>query len=66
MTASATPAVTVIGAISSLNLPASERGAGLLLAGCAVFVHALAPDAVALGDLLGGLQHVPVDLGLVS
>ena len=28
-------------------------------------VHALAVDLVALGHLLGGLQHVPVDLGLV-
>ncbi len=40
-------------------------GAGLLLAFGAVAVHALARDPVALGHLLGGLQHRPVDLGLV-
>jgi hypothetical protein len=42
-----------------------QRGGGLLLAGCAVLVHGVAADVVALGDLLGRLQHVPVDLGLV-
>ncbi len=42
-----------------------QRGGGLLLAGSAVLVHAFARDVVALGHLLGGLQHVPVDLGLV-
>jgi hypothetical protein len=42
------------------------RGAGLLLAAGAVVVHALAwPIVVALGHVLGRLQHVPVDLGLV-
>jgi hypothetical protein len=44
--------------------PAAWRGAGLLLAGRAVFVHGVAGDAVALGHLFGGLQHAPVDLGL--
>jgi hypothetical protein len=42
-----------------------ERCAGLLLAGGAVAVHALAGYAVALGHLLGGLQHVPVNRRLV-
>ena len=40
------------------------RGAGLLLAGRAIRVHHIAADLVALGHLLGGLQHVPVNLGL--
>ena len=36
-----------------------------LLTGGAVFVHLNARDAIALGHLLGRLQHVPVDLRLV-
>jgi hypothetical protein len=52
--------VTVIGAISASN------SAGLLLALGAEAVHALLADAVALGHLLGGLHHVPVDLGLLG
>ena len=42
-----------------------ECGAGALLAGGTVFVHGFAADVVALGHVLGGLQHVPVDFGLV-
>ena len=41
------------------------RGRGLLLTAGTISVHALTRDAVALGHLFGGLQHVPVDLGLV-
>ncbi len=47
-----------------VELAGGLRGAGLLLAGGAVFVHRVAADVVALGDLFGGLQHAPVDLGL--
>ena len=39
--------------------------ASLLLAGGAVFVHGFTANVVALGHLLGGLQHAPVDLGLL-
>ena len=56
--------IVVIGAISSLNLPA-ERGLGALLRPRAVLVLHVARDLVALGDLLGRLQHRPVDFGLV-
>src|SRR6185369_564840 len=48
-----------------LELAGFLRGDRLLLAGRAVLVHALAADAVALGNGFGGLQHRPVDLGLV-
>src|SRR5690606_6533075 len=40
------------------------RGAGALLAAGAILVHPLAADAVAARDLLGRLQHAPVDLRL--
>ena len=48
-----------------IELASSLGGTGFLLAGRAVFVHGFAADVVALGHLLGGLQHVPVDLGLL-
>ena len=38
-----------------------QRSRGTLLAGSAIFVHRITADAVTLGDLLGGLQHVPVN-----
>src|SRR5690606_17412493 len=47
-----------------VELARGLRSTGLLLAGGAVFVHDVAADAVALGHLLGGLQHAPIDLGL--
>ena len=62
---SATPITVVMGTISSLNLPAACGGRGALLAAHAVLVLRLARDVVALGHGLGGLQHGPVDLGLV-
>eukprot|EP01136_Pigoraptor_vietnamica_P026122 Opistho-1_new@80828 len=47
-----------------LKQTGGQGRAGALLALCAVLVHRVAANAVALGHLLGGLQHVPVDLGL--
>mmetsp|Transcript_21061 Transcript_21061/g.81578 ORF Transcript_21061/g.81578 Transcript_21061/m.81578 type:complete len:451 (-) Transcript_21061:3205-4557(-) len=46
------------------KLASGLRRTGLLLAGGAIVVHALARDLVALSHVLGGLQHGPVDLGL--
>ena len=47
------------------ELPGCLRRSGSLLAARTVLVHRVAADVVALGHLLGGLQHAPVDLGLV-
>ncbi len=63
--ASATPASTVQATISSSKQAGFERRGGALLALRAIAIHAFAVDLVAFGYLLGGLQHVPVDLGLV-
>jgi hypothetical protein len=49
-----------------LRLAGIARGGGTQHAGHAVAVLRLATYLVALGDHLGGLQHVPVDLGLLG
>src|ERR1700676_4680443 len=66
---SATPIRVVIGTISSLNLPAPCAAPAprrcAQLAADSVFILSLFGYVVALGDLFGGLQHVPVQGGLV-
>jgi len=42
----------------------SLGSACFLLAASTVFVHAITGNFVTLGNLLGGLQHVPVNFGL--
>ena len=44
------------------ELASRLRSAGFLLTGGTVLVHGVTADVVALGHLLGGLQHVPVNL----
>jgi hypothetical protein len=56
--------VTVIGTISSLNLPAAWAAAALSWLRTPYSSCAVLAELVALGHLLGGLQHVPVDLRL--
>ena len=48
-----------------VELASSLGRTGFLLAGRTVLVHDVTTDVVALGHLLGGLQHVPVNLGLL-
>ena len=48
-----------------VELAGRQRRGGALLAARAVFVLLFARDVVALGDGFRGLQHAPVDLGLV-
>ena len=59
------PIVTVIGTISASNLPAAAAAAARCWLCTPYSILPLAGDAVALRDILGGLQHRPVDLGLV-
>jgi len=54
-----------MGAIS-IEKPCGLCCAGLLLACRTVFVHGLPTDAVALGHLLGRLQHAPINGGLLA
>jgi hypothetical protein len=63
-TLSATPITVVMGAISASNRPAAWAAAAF--AGWQRRTRpGVAADVVALGHLLGRLQHAPVDLGLV-